>query len=145
MNNSVALEQLAVRKQTSDSNINELKKGLYELEKSAALGNTNAMKSLAMWKYQSKSDIEGAVALYKKAAQLGQQEAMNALAIVLPEPENYTWALKAYENGSEDLNVLMMAQHAYQYDIGVQKNVKIAENIQLFIQTREKRIAEKAS
>lgn len=98
------------------------------------------MNTLAVW-YNNESkkdqDQEKAKKLYLQAAQLGYVSSMQNLARVLDEPESHKWATVAFQNGGRDEDILPIAYQAYAEGIGVEKNAKIAAQVQQLIKRIE--------
>lgn len=135
LNNPIALTELgyAYLYPEDDKQKPNNQLGIQYLEKAIQLNDAEAMNYLAVW-YTDQSDKpqdkDKAKQLYLRAAQLGSVDAMQNLARVLDEPESYKWASIAFQHGGKDDDILPMAYQAYAEGIGVEKDEKIAAEVQ---------------
>lgn len=141
LNNSVGFAVAGINYLWPDDEKNlNIKKGLEYLEKAASQNNAQALNSLGVW-YGDDENEQYDEARAKKyllqAAKLGSVNGMSNLGRILGEPENYSWAVKAYENGSVEEDILEMALEAYQQGKGTKKNLVKAEKIEKYLQSRE--------
>ncbi|QOW45044.1 MULTISPECIES: sel1 repeat family protein [Acinetobacter] len=145
LNSTVAMNQLALQWMFLEDDPKLVQKAEKLLERSVALGDVNGMNQLAIWKYRQltgESDqqklFQESINLFKRAAEKGQLQAMDSLAVIEDEPENYQWAVKAYENGSDNIDVLELAQVAFEKGLGISKNVEKAKEIKQLVAIKKK-------
>lgn len=115
------------------------------LERSVALGSANGMNQLAVLKMHQyeqhptqKKLLQEYTELFQRAAEKGQLQAMDVMAFIKSEPENYQWAVKAYENGSDEIDVLELAQLAFEKGLGVSKQLDKAKEIKQLVAIKKK-------
>lgn len=113
------------------------KLGLEYLEKSIQLNDANAMNTLAIWlinESENSQDHDKALKLLERAAQLKSTEAMKNLARISASPDNYMWAVRAYNNGANtdvaiNEGILPLVLEAYKNGIGVKKDKAMVNKI----------------
>ncbi|NNP72941.1 hypothetical protein A7P53_10200 [Acinetobacter defluvii] len=135
LNNPIALTELgyAYLYPEDEKQKPNIKLGIQYLEKAIQLNDAEAMNYLAVWytdQSDKQQDQDKAKQLYLNAAQLGSIDAMQNLARVLDAPESYKWASIAFQHGGKDDDILPMAYQAYAEGIGVEKDAKIAAEVQ---------------
>ena len=107
------------------------------LEKAIQLNDPNAMNTLAIWLINESEDAknyEKAVQLLKNAAELKSTDAMKNLARISAAPDNYMWAVRAYNNGANtnvaiNEGILPLVLEAYKNGIGVKKDKAMVNKI----------------
>ena len=113
------------------------KLGVEYLEKAIQLNDPNAMNTLAIWLINESEDAknyEKAVQLLKNAAELKSTDAMKNLARISAAPDNYMWAVRAYNNGANtnvaiNEGILPLVLEAYKNGIGVKKDKAMVNKI----------------
>lgn len=113
------------------------KLGVEYLEKAIQLNDPNAMNTLAIWLINESEDAkhyEKAVQLLKNAAELKSTDAMKNLARISVSPDNYMWAVRAYNNGANknvaiNEGILPLVLEAYKNGIGVKKDKAMVNKI----------------
>lgn len=140
LNNHVALTELGSDYLWSDDEKQiDINKGLIYLKKAAAQNDPDAINYLGVWYYNEENEgYDEALAqkYFKQAAQLGSVNAMDNLARIEDEPEDYRWAVLAYENGSSEEDTQSKALEAYQTGKGTTKDPIKARNLKTYIQMR---------
>ena len=140
LNNHVALTELGSDYLWSDEEKQiDINKGLIYLKQAAAQNDPDAINYLGVWYYNEENEgYDEALAqkYFKQAAQLGSVNAMDNLARIEDEPEDYRWAVLAYENGSSEEDTQSKALEAYQTGKGTIKDPIKARNLKTYIQMR---------
>lgn len=141
LNNHVALTEVGQNYLWPDDEKQlNIKKGLQYLEKAAAQNNADAINYLGVWYHNDENEGHDAARAEKyffQAAKLGSVDAMNNLGRILNEPENYRWAVQAYENGSNQEDIQEIALEAYQKGKGTKKDLVKAKALEKFIKNRQ--------
>ena len=141
LNNHVALTEVGQNYLWPDDEKQiDIKKGLSYLEKAATQNDADAINFLGVWYHDDENeghDIARAEKYFFQAAKLGSVDAMNNLGRILNEPENYRWAVKAYENGSNQEDIQEIALEAYQKGKGTKKDLVKAKALEKFIKNRQ--------
>lgn len=139
-NNPLAMFILARNYLSLTDDPDKHKLAISYLEQASKLGNPYAMNFLAVRilnQRDSISDMNHAIDLLKISANLGHTDSMEILSKILPDNENYEWAVKAYENDSTDLEVLHRAKKAFEKGIKVKKNLQQAKEITDYLKINE--------
>lgn len=140
LNNHVALTELGSDYlwPEDEKKIN-IDTGLAYLKKAATQNDPNALNYLGVWYYNDENkghDEALAEEYFKQAAEHGSVDAMDNLARIDDQDENYHWAVKAYENGSSEEDTQSKALEAYETGKGTAKDPVKARNLKTYIQMR---------
>jgi TPR repeat protein len=140
LNNHVALTELGSDYLLmNDEDQKDVHKGLDYLKKAAAQNDPEALNYLGVWYFNEENQDHDEVLAqkyFKQAAELGSVNAMDNLARIADEPEDYRWAVLAYENGSSEEDTQSKALEAYQTGKGTTKDPVKARKLKTYIQMR---------
>ncbi|MFH4159259.1 tetratricopeptide repeat protein [Acinetobacter bereziniae] len=140
LNNHVALTELGSDYLlVNDEDQKDIHKGLDYLKKAAAQNDPEAINYLGVWYFNEENeDYDEVLAqkYFKQAAELGSVNAMDNLARIMDQPEDYRWAVLAYENGSSEEDTQSKALEAYQTGKGTTKDPVKARKLKTYIQMR---------
>ena len=133
LKNPIALTALAnTLLYGEDQNQKKIAQGIVYMEQAIAQNYPEAMNMLAVWYVNERHTAQNqqkAEALLLSATKLGSIDAMENLSRILDTPERHRWAVSAYNNGSEEDDVLALAQEAYAEGITVKKDAKLVKQL----------------